>query len=272
MGNKKQQNMDKINRISRPLGLTLLANQVNKTRILNINLISQQDIERILNYLLSSQLTINNQPLSLQALANYLSLPFQTIMKAFLKMQEKSANIMLPGDKGSKTGAIIFLSLQKILESQSQISQQRSLLVQAQQGKYVPFLTNSVNDILKTEMHSNSYLLDLAKALSGLNGPNAQSPSGPNQTQMGTSSAIKSVGVNEALKIMQDEGILDLTYNPNDYIGIEKANKLIGLPEVRANHQIGNIEDAKYMEVKDNKAHHRTRRVIDESIDEEDNV
>lgn len=269
----KTTKLSKPSRVPRPLGLTLLANQIQKTR--NKNIIPEQYIESILNYILSNQLQLNNKPLSLQTLAQWLGIPFQTVMKAFLKMNEKAAAVMLPGGGRQQAGALIFFSLQKILESQSEISNQREILKRSQGDRHKAFVTGDLNNVLRMEQDGTKYLLDIAKALSGLNGPTGQFGTNNPMVQMGsngpnTNTSIKSIGVNEALQILQDEGLTDLTFNPHDYEGISKQHQISAMPEVRANLQIGNMDDAKYMEAKDNKVHHRTRRVRDERLDSEE--
>ena len=77
----------------------------------------------------------------------------------------------------------------------------------------------------------------------------------------------KAIGVNEAMKLLEANNQLNLTYGEDANKQLAISNNLINLPQVIANRQVGNMDDTKL--VKMGKAHHRSRRAEELGIDEE---
>lgn len=78
----------------------------------------------------------------------------------------------------------------------------------------------------------------------------------------------KAIGVNEALRLLESKGQLGLNYGEENNKNLPITKELLQLPEVRANRQQGNTDDANLAKM--GKSHHRNRRAKELEIDDEE--
>ena len=259
--NNKQKEV-KAHRIPRPLGLTLLAQQTRNTT----QSLSPDIIQRIISYSLSHSLQLNNKQLTIETLAIYLNMPKTTIMKAYIEYQDKMAKVMI-GNKDRLGGALLFLGLNKILEDKALISRQVGILETSQGGRFKSFVSSAVNESLGLSLHATKAIIDLYKAISGPN----NGTSNPINIQNNISNTpIQAVGINEALNILNKEGLLNLDYGaPNPRL-IE-AHNLHEVPEVRATHMAKVATDGIAFNT-EHKSKHEDRRAIEEGLDLDNHI
>lgn len=226
--NKPQQ--DKGIRQPRPLGLTLLAQQTRNQPT------TIEHIHKILNYILSYNMEVNGKKLTIATLATYLNIPKHTVLKAFTEYQAKMSNVVV-GLGNNIRGALIFQALEKNLEDQALVSQQLQLLQASQGNSYKAYISSSVNEILGLKLKSSAAILDILKAVSG---PGMGTGNTLIQNNFGTQNevpATKSLGINEALGLLQKNGLLPMAYQATDFTDLRQKNNLESVPEVRATHQ-----------------------------------
>jgi len=259
---QKQDNS--IKRISRPLGLTLLAQQVNNKQIDN------STIEKILSYMLNNKIQINNKEFSINTLATYLNIPSYRIMKAYINYQNKLSGVIL-GDKESLKGALIFSILEKNLEDRQGIAEQLYLLRRSQSGRYKPFISTAVNEALDLSLKSTKSFLDLYRVMAP--NPNQSTTNILNNLQPET--ATKSISISEALILLEKEGLAQISYDENRYPNIKAQNLLDNAPEVRANFQSSERSDAISLVKSKSTTEdlgHPNRRGVDENLDLENHI
>jgi hypothetical protein len=261
---------NKLKRVPRPFGITLLAQQANHLKQ-NIN---PDLLERIIQYMLSTNIQVKGKKLTISTLADYLNVSNTKIMKAYLEYNSKMSKVML-GTGDRIKGALDFLGLEKILEHQALVSQQLQLLQASQGSSYKPYISSSVNEALKLNLDGIKGMVDISKALSGhnpyQNGLNFQQNNYLNPNLSQTNPAMKAIGINEALNIIHEQGLGTISYNPNDYLHLRKAHDLDSQPEVLATKQaMSNTDGMTLLEGPKTKSnHHESRRSIEENIDEE---
>lgn len=218
-----------IKRQPRPLGLSLLANQLKNNKT-NPDLLS-----KILHYFLkNTNLEVNKKKLTIETLAGYLNISPHIVMKAYLDYQGKLAKVMM-GDGKDSAGVLNFVGFGQILEDQALVSDQLQTLLIAQNGQYKPFISSTVNDALRLKMANTDMLLKLANILQPrINQTNIQNNL---DLQLGNTPAGKAIGINEALSLLQEQKMTQLSYSTEANSGLIKAHNLDEMPEVRATHQ-----------------------------------
>lgn len=277
-------------RYERPMGLTMLAVQfqqyatlvnqdaknikhITKTRKepkqLNqeTSVLKEKLIQKLIAYVLSAKLMVGDKQITLSNLGDYLNIPNHIIIKHYIRYSEKMGQVFNNQKAGGLAGVIQFEVLAKILEDRAAIAMQQAILTKSQGGQYKPFISSAVNDILNIQLSSTKVMMEYAKMLTptgpnlAFNQYNQFNPANPNP-------GIKAIGVSEAMHILEEKGVLHIS--PESFAQLPIASSIPSLPEVRANHQHGNMDDAKL--VKSSKLHHVKRRVKDEGLDEEDLV
>lgn len=263
---KKVKQPKKGLRIPRPMGLTLLARQTQTKQEINTELIN-----KLLHYVFNNQLQINNKACTINELATYLNISNTTVMKAYIEYQNRLAKVML-GNSGGILGALQFLGLEKILENEALVSNQLRCLQASQGGEYKAYISSSVNEVLGLKMKSTDAILGLFKHLK---------PTGPtiaiqNNNGAQSSSAIKAIGMTEALQILDQQGLTNLSYNPQSYTHLHEAHNIGSGPEVRANHMALSATDGMSLltspKVQNKDEGHINRRAIEENLDTEEHL
>lgn len=271
MKNKKRTKKTRVRRLPRPTGLTILAKQLHTKS----NNLSDEQVNRLFQYMLYNKMQINGQTLSLSTLANMLQVSVVQIYRRFMEYQEKMSKAFL-GKAGYMSGAMFFEASQKILESHAFMRQQREVLSRSQGGQYRPFITDSVNIALKNELDAAKVILELYKTMKPTGPTNAfqfNNYGNPNEDNNGQpTTPLKSLSQADAIKLLEEQGILQIGYDTKRYQDIHAANGLDKVPEVRATHQDNVRTDAApvLMPSATKKVGHENRRQVEEEIDPED--
>lgn len=246
-----------MKRQARPLGLTLLTQSIHTKQALDDKTIGQ-----LINYSLNHTLSYNNKPFSTDTLAYMLGISPAEAYKHYIKHTARVANLINPKDiQGLYLGQIFGL-LAGASGTLRDIGTQKRILQAAQGNDYVPFLTEQVNSILGTEMAAYEKMAKIAQALTTGVDPRAMPQ--PADQAPGNEKAI---GVNEAMRLLESKGQLGLNYGEENNKHLPITKELLQLPEVRANKQQGNTDDANLAKM--GKAHHRNRRAKELDLDEE---
>lgn len=247
-----------MKRKARPLGLTHLAQAIHYKHQL-----PDKAIHQLINYSLNHNLCFNNKPATIEVLADLLGISRAEAYKHYIEHTARIANLVNPKDiQGLYLGQIFGL-LAGASGTLRDIGTQKRILQAAQGNDYVPFLTEQVNSILGTEMAAYEKMAKMGEAMLKTVDPRAMPsdmPGGPNSE--------KAIGVQEAMKLLEAKGQLKLEYGAQANKQLAITHKLVDMPEVIANKQIGNTDDEALSKM--GKAHHRNRRAKELNLDEEE--
>lgn len=245
-----------MERKARPLGLTLLAQSIHSRQTLD-----EKAIHQLINYSLNHNLCYNNKPATIEVLANLLGISLAAAYKHYIEHTSRVANLINPKDiQGLYLGQIFGL-LAGASGTIRDIQAQKRILQAAQGNEYVAFLSGELNNLLSTEMGAFEKMVKMTEALTKTIDPRALPQDAPGAQE-------KAIGVNEALKLLEAQGQLSLTYSNEQYTSLKESHNLTQLPVVVANKQTGNTDDERL--VKMGKAHHRNRRAKELDIAEEE--
>lgn len=255
--------MPTITRVPRPLGVTLQARSLHN---LSNPQQKQKEINKIKHHILNqyfiNQQTINNKFYTIDQVAKYLQLTnievlrYMTNRLGYLQGFSTASKEDLLGGLRALAGSAIFGALS---HSQTADYQLRTLL-NAQGGKYVPYLTEQVNKAISNAFQSDKNLGELARNLLGML-PTNRSPfevSGPEETE-------DRMTTDKALKLMSQTESTKLLGNPQTQAEVYHANGLDAMPEVRANFQTAD-------DLKQPTDHHTDRRERTEGYIDKDQM
>jgi hypothetical protein len=246
-----------MQRQQRPMGLSLLL-----TSIHNKQQLDDKAVYQLINYSLNHTLSYNGKVFTIDSLAELLCISRAQAYKHYLMHSSKMANLINPSDIQGLYRGQIFSLLAGASGTMRDITAQKRILQAAQGNDYVPFLTEQVNSILNTEMAAWEKMAKLAESMTKGIDANAMPTDTPN--------AEKAIGVSEALKLLEQNGQLNLDYKPATWMPLREVHKLDeGLPQIIANLQTGNVEDAALVKMENNKMKHKTRRAEQLNLDEE---
>lgn len=229
----KQSN--KIQRIPRPIGVTLMARSLSTSS--NKQEIIKKIKDHILNqYFLNNQ-TINNIPVSIEQIQNYLSLSYQYVLRYMHDRLGYMQGFKVEDDVETEKvlRVLKFEALKNSLNSAQIANRQAQILGRAQGDDYVPFLTEQYNAAIRNLFSSDANIRDLYRMLKGPVVPVHQTANfydqrNPNPNVLTPDTAIL------LLNEKRPERLIDSPTMKED-LKIEYA--VDALPEVRANYQTG---------------------------------
>lgn len=134
-----------IQRIPRPIGLTLQLKEIRKTNDI-------KEKKKCLHYIIAQGFVLNGKVIDLHQTSQLLGLPLKTIIGEFskgLKHFDLGKNDMASFYREGLNFAFF-----GILEDRIKIKAQEEMLVRAQGGQYVPFLTQQVNQAQNNLLNS----------------------------------------------------------------------------------------------------------------------
>ena len=261
-----------IIRQPRPLGLTVLTKSIsNKDTIIDENITG-----KLISYMLNNNIHYNGKKLTIESLATYLNKPTHLIMKLYIQYTNKLSQTML-GNRDKLLGALIFSSICQIQEDKASCRAQAEILAHSQGGQFKPFVSNALNDILATNISATKQYMELAKLLN----PSSNSIQLNQQFNSNDEiSGIKSIGTQEALNLLESQGITKLAYNEERYKELKAQHGIDNMPIVNAKLQgqakeipiLNNPNSSNEPLKEDNKQHHRTRRSRELGLDEENHL
>lgn len=261
-----------MKRIPRPQGLTILSQQLKNNP-------TEELTDKLFAYILSNRLELNGKMLSLSTIGSILNIPEITVFKRFTAYQNKLSKAFL-GKAGESAGAIGFFSLKAALEGYVSTNAQLAVLTRSQGGQYKPYISSSVNEALGQNTAAIRTLLDFYKVMKPGTPTNALQINNYGASEGNDPTALKSISINEAMKLLEEQGINKIGYDEKLYDNIKTAHALEGSPEVRATHQEASKTDGMPIllpKVKSNTSEgkankHLTRRSEEEGINEEDDI
>lgn len=222
-------------RIPRTIGLTQLSKNYQQ---------GQVTLREVHDYLLSRYINdgfrINGQLVDIHQLAHLYQLSPANIYKAITKHVKQMTGLTSDENISETYRATLATIIFNALGDRGRVLAQYDALAKAQGAKYVPFLTNSVNQTLKLLIDSNKPLLDLLKALQ----PNTPSISITNQqANIPLPNNDQAMGTNEAVKFIDAKSAEDLLNSGTLQQGLLQAH-IDGqeLPEIIATKQKGSTD------------------------------
>lgn len=264
-----------MKRIPRPQGLTLISQQLT-------NKPNEEVVEKLFQYLLGNRLEYKGQVLSLSTIGQMVNMSEIAVYKRFMAYQNKLSKAFL-GKGQDTTGALGFFSLKAALEGYLASSAQLAVLTRSQGGQYKPYISSSVNEALGQNTAAIRTLLDYYKVLKPTGPTNALQINNYGASEGNNPTALKTISINEAMKLLDDKGINKIGYDENLYPEVKTTHLSESVPEVRATHQDMSRSDAMPLILPGTKAKaegttmptkagHITRRIKEEGIDEENDI
>lgn len=227
----KKKGTPKILRIPRPIGITLLARSYNKSN--DTNLLSTL-YNKIIGQYIQSGFQVNGVSMNMSQLALYLGLPLQNLMKKVHQQIQVFGQLGEGKNLETMGSALKVCLFNGALEARQIANQQVTLMMKAQDGKYVPFVSTTVNgaigNLFKADINLQGVYNTLFKeANTSININN-------NPT---TNNAF--LTPEKAVQILIDKGNNGLIKKPEmvEALRIEKALQDPHLPEVVATRQQG---------------------------------
>jgi hypothetical protein len=243
---KAKSKKEKRIRISRPMGVTVMAKEYNEARsdnnpiaALRKNTITKRYIQALLNNELIEydSITKDYKPISTNKLALILGMNEYELMVEISKQMSK-AGILFDRHKADVarglTMRLIFLGS----ELSALTSQQVSILMASQGNKYKPFISGEVNRAIANKIASSKPMLDLLKLLtdkqsSTLSLPSDSLPSNTTDGQILTVEMAHNM-LNQGLPTVMNDDATRATILAN-------SADLKLLPETNPNFQGGDI-------------------------------
>lgn len=205
-------------RIPRPQGLTYLSLNYQRGK-------SEESKEQIYKHVVL-QYTIqgfrlNKVPLSLTQLSQYLKLPLNKIMDYVTTLSTNMGSLSDPSQTKELMRSLITLSTSWAIQDKGLIMQQVELLINAQGGKYKPFISAELNKALKLNLESNKNIMEAYKAFftSTQNTTNILNLIQPKQENN-----KNTLSPDEALKLMRESEQQALTNNNNNTKAISSTS------------------------------------------------
>lgn len=213
---------NKVIRVSRPAGVTMLARSLKENNYMNTNeednnantkkAIIPKLKQHIIHTWINNNMRLNGQLVNTIQLGHYLNLPELYIQKHMIQYLEKMGKFMESRDLASITRGLSSLCLKFASEIHAQVQDQVHTLVQSQGGKYVPFVSSCVNQAIGNLINSQEPMLKLLKALGGGEGTNVfiqhNTQNKEADKYLNTDDAIKLIA-NSTPSMMDDPSLAD---------------------------------------------------------------
>lgn len=221
-------------RIPRIQGITKIMELWNKTRKEEYLSLAQQ---HTINHYITHNLTLLGEQISIQELSRHSHTPEHKILE---RLGNTGQELWILSEDGTSSGvrAIKNYAIRGAFEAITKAEKQANVLLNAQNGHYVPFLSTATNAAIANFINANKPLLDMLKNLM---------PTQPTTAiQINNHKAVpaeKAIGANEAVMLInqQKEGIT-LLENPEAKAKLlEEHIRPETLPEVVATKQQGTL-------------------------------
>jgi len=306
MKNKpNQRTKDSKVRIPRPLGFTLAIQSLNQQKQENKDDNQAQltkveynnkltDIKNLLidNYI-AQGFQLNNKPMNVQELSNYLNLPIDHLIRRMSKGVMRVVNAMTEGNGQELARVASFQAFFGTLNIGAEAMAQLNVLKAHQKGRYVAFASAEVNKAVANIIAAGKLQKDTAEMLF-----NMTKLTNPGTNILNNGTLIQSQNgqyfdPEKAALYLEKNGYQSALESPQILNNLVPESQLSSLPEVRANMQdlrgIGIKHDgtqegikgtqqasdgmAQQSEIRHPNEHHQDRRQRDLGIvDEEDLV
>lgn len=159
--------MRKIIRVPRPHGVTI---EMIEIRSLDNDALKKQRKKTLVNNIIKSYINngfkLNNKQYSFNELSMFLNVSIDKIIKRSVRGE----TLFMGGGKGIDSiqglGEVLLgKCFFDVTKDRYLIETQTDMLIKKQKNRYVPYLSAEVNRAIKTQIDSNSVLIDLYKAI-----------------------------------------------------------------------------------------------------------
>lgn len=190
--------MNTIERMPRPTGVTILAQQMNKAKSKKLRKQRKEKlISHIVNIYTMSGFRINDRTLSIPQLATLLKTKVETIQSAMLGTSHTLEAFKDPKKLSDTAAALANMSTLWAIQDRGTVQHQLEILMKSQGEKYMPFISGEISRLLSTLLQSNKQVADIFRTF-------YQSGSTINiNNQIQNNNQSQTLTVKEAYKIVQ---------------------------------------------------------------------
>lgn len=190
--------MNTIERMPRPTGVTILAQQMNKTKSKKLRKQRKEKlISHIVNIYTMSGFRINDRTLSIPQLATLLKTKVETIQSAMLGTRHTLEAFKDPQKLSDTAAALANMSTLWAIQDRGTVQHQLEILMKSQGEKYMPFISGEISRLLSTLLQSNKQVAEIFRTF-------YQSGSTINiNNQIQNNNQSQTLTVEEAYKIVQ---------------------------------------------------------------------
>ena len=190
--------MNTIERMPRPTGVTILAQQMNKAKSKKLRKQRKEKlISHIVNIYTMSGFRINDRTLSIPQLATLLKTKVETIQSAMLGTSHTLEAFKDPKKLSDTAAALANMSTLWAIQDRGTVQHQLEILMKSQGEKYTPFMSGEISRLLSTLLQSNKQVAEIFRTF-------YQSGSTINiNNQIQNNNQSQTLTVEEAYKIVQ---------------------------------------------------------------------
>lgn len=190
--------MNTIERMPRPTGVTILAQQMNKAKSKKLRKQRKEKlISHIVNIYTMSGFRINDRTLSIPQLATLLKTKVETIQSAMLGTSHTLEAFKDPKKLSDTAAALANMSTLWAIQDRGTVQHQLEVLMKSQGEEYRPFLSGEISRLLSTLLQSNKQVAEIFRTF-------YQSGSTINiNNQIQNNNQSQTLTVEEAYKIVQ---------------------------------------------------------------------
>lgn len=190
--------MNTIERMPRPTGVTILAQQMNKAKSKKLKKQRKEKlISHIVNIYTMSGFRINDRTLSIPQLATLLKTKVETIQSAMLGTSHTLEAFKDPKKLSDTAAALANMSTLWAIQDRGTVQHQLEILMKSQGEKYMPFISGEISRLLSTLLQSNKQVAEIFRTF-------YQSGSTINiNNQIQNNNQSQTLTVEEAYKIVQ---------------------------------------------------------------------
>lgn len=190
--------MNTIERMPRPTGVTILAQQMNKAKSKKLRKQRKEKlISHIVNIYTMSGFRINDRTLSIPQLATLLKTKVETIQSAMLGTSHTLEAFKDPKKLSDTAAALANMSTLWAIQDRGTVQHQLEILMKSQGEKYMPFISGEISRLLSTLLQSNKQVAEIFRTF-------YQSGSTINiNNQIQNNNQSQTLTVEEAYKIVQ---------------------------------------------------------------------
>lgn len=154
--------MNTIERMPRPTGVTILAQQMNKAKSKKLRKQRKEKlISHIVNIYTMSGFRINDRTLSIPQLATLLKTKVETIQSAMLGTSHTLEAFKDPKKLSDTAAALANMSTLWAIQDRGTVQHQLEILMKSQGEKYMPFISGEISRLLSTLLQSNKQVADI---------------------------------------------------------------------------------------------------------------
>lgn len=154
--------MTQIERMPRPTGVTILAQQMNKAKSKKLRKTRKEKlISHIVNIYTMSGFRLNDRTLSIPQLAHLLNTKVETIQSCMLGTSHTLEAFKDPQRLQDTAAALANMSTLWAIQDRGTIQHQLEILLKSQGDKYSPFISGEISRILSTLLQSNKQVAEI---------------------------------------------------------------------------------------------------------------